>query len=104
MDKSTVLKIIRRFRVALENAEVGVDRIILFGSWATGTAAEGSDIDLVVISRDFSGKDLWQRNEILVEAIYNVFQPIEAVALTPEEWQRGERMVCHFAKNGEDVT
>jgi hypothetical protein len=33
--------------------------------------------------------------------IYEVFQPIEAVAPTPEEWDKGESVVVEYAKNGE---
>ena len=35
------------------------------------------------------------------EAIYEIFAPIEAVALTPDEWDRGDSFVTDFARNGE---
>ena len=103
MDKKTVLEIVARFRKALEESGFCIDRIVLYGSWVTDTALESSDIDLVVISRDFAGKGLWERNEALAAAVYEVFEPIEAVAFTPEEWQRGDSMICHFARNGEVI-
>ena len=49
------------------------------------------------------GKSYWERIEILSDAIYEVFEPIEAVALTNEEWERGERMVVDYAKKGEVI-
>ena len=50
------------FRKALESKGTKIsDNLILFGSYATGTYKEGSDIDVVVISGDFSGKDYWER-------------------------------------------
>lgn len=82
MDKSTVLVVISDFKKALESKSLKVDKIILFGSYATTEFREGSDIDLVVISKDFKDKDYWKRIEILSDAIYEVFEPIEAVALT----------------------
>jgi predicted nucleotidyltransferase len=68
-----------------------------------GANREGSDIDVVVISKDFAGKDYWERTEILSRAIYDVFEPIEAVAVTPEEWDKGESTIVDYAKTGEVV-
>ncbi len=103
MDKKTVLNIISRFKQALETKGVGVERIVLFGSYAAGTYREGSDIDVVVISKDFAGKEYWERVDILSDAIYQVFEPIEAIAMTPEEWDRRDSMIVEFAEKGEVV-
>lgn len=103
MDKGTVLEILSSFRSTLENKGIKVAKLILFGSYATGKYREGSDIDVVVISEGFKGKDYWERTEILSDAIYVIFQPIEAIALTPEEWEGGESVVAEYAKTGEVV-
>ncbi|MBM4030471.1 MAG: nucleotidyltransferase domain-containing protein [Planctomycetes bacterium] len=102
MDKRSVLAIIRRFRHALEKQGVEAPRIILFGSWATGRAHEGSDIDLAVISESFRRKGYWKRIDILTAAVYELFEPIEAVAFTPEEWERGDSLIADFARAGEE--
>ena len=104
MGKKDVLNILLRFKESLERNHIRVDRLILFGSWAKGTQQEGSDIDVVVISQDFEDKDYWARINILSEAIYQVFQPIEAVAMTPQEWDSKESPVCEFASQGEVIT
>ncbi|HPD16762.1 MAG TPA: nucleotidyltransferase domain-containing protein [Planctomycetota bacterium] len=101
MDKRSVLAIIRRFRRALEKRGVEAPRIVLFGSWANGTAHPGSDIDLVVISETFQGKGYWERIDILTDAVYELFEPIEAVAFTPEEWERGDSLIADLARAGE---
>jgi predicted nucleotidyltransferase len=103
MDKNAVLKIIHRFKKAVESRDVMIKQIILFGSFKDGTFREDSDIDLVVISDDFDGMDYWQRIDILSEAIYEVFEPIEAVAITSNEWNRRESLVVDYARNGEVV-
>jgi len=103
VDKEAVLKITRDFAKALESKGIKPQKIILFGSYSTGTQHEGSDIDLVVISDDFAGKDYWERIDILSTAIYTVFAPIEATAMTPQEWESGESRIVDFARNGEVV-
>ncbi len=103
MDKKAVLKILALFRGALESQRIKIDKLILYGSYASGTNREGSDIDVVVISKDFAGKDDWERTEILSRAVYGVFEPIEAVAVTPEEWNKGESAVVECARAGQVI-
>ena len=103
MDKKTVLEIISSFRKAIESKGIKINKLILFGSYATGRYREDSDIDVVVISQDFNDKGYWERIDILSSAIYQVFQPIEAVAMTPEEWERGKSLLVDYAKGGEVV-
>ncbi len=103
MDKKTVLEIISSFRKAIESKGIKTNKLILFGSYATGRYREDSDIDVVVISQDFNDKGYWERIDILSSAIYQVFQPIEAVAMTPEEWERGKSLLVDYAKDGEVV-
>jgi len=103
MEKNAALEVLSRFRKAVESHHIRVDKLILFGSYATGANREASDIDVVVISKDFANKDYWERTEILSDAIYDVFEPIEAVAVTPEEWEKGELGIVGCAKDGEIV-
>ena len=103
MDKAAVLKTISDFEKALKAENITVSKIILFGSYASGHDRPDSDIDLVVISDDFTDKDYWQRIDILSSAVYRVFKPIEAIAMTPQEWQNGDSMITNYAKDGQEV-
>ena len=101
MDKSAVVAIVARLRRGIEARGIRPQKVILYGSYADGTHREGSDIDVVIISDDFAGKGYWERIDILADAIYEIFAPIEAVAMTPEEWERGDSLIAAFARKGE---
>jgi len=101
MGKNDVLAILQKFRLALEEKKVHVERMVLFGSWAKGTQHEGSDIDVVVVSRDFEGKDQWNRIKMIGGAVYKVFAPIQAATVTPHEWDSRSMTICELAKDGE---
>ena len=103
MDKEEALNIIDRYVDALSSLGVRVEKTILFGSYATGTYHEGSDIDIVVISKDFKKMGYWKRIEVLAKALRIVFEPIEATAMTPEEFESGDSMIALFAREGEVV-
>jgi predicted nucleotidyltransferase len=100
MDQESVIEIVKRFKRALESVDIRVEKLILFGSYAAGTAREDSDIDVVVISPRFADKGYWERIEILSDAIYEVFAPIEASAFTPEEWRAGDSLLVDYASDG----
>ena len=89
--------------LAAGDREPGIkpQKIILYGSRAIGSDAVGSAIDVVIISSDFAAKTYWERIDILTDAIYEIFAPIEAVAMSPEEWEDGDSAVVEFARDGE---
>jgi predicted nucleotidyltransferase len=101
MDKSAVIEIINRFRRGIEVRGIKPVKVILYGSFAAGTNREGSDIDVVVISDDFEGMGYWERIDIISDAIYEIFAPLEVVAMTSKEWERGDSIITDFARNGE---
>ena len=82
MDKSAVVKIVDRFHQGIKARGIRPIKLILYGSYASSTNWKESDIDIVVISDDF-------------------IAPIEAVAMTQEEWDHGDLFVIDFARNGE---
>ena len=49
-------------------ARIRLEAVILYGSYAKGTANESSDIDIAVISPDFEGLSTWDRQETIARA------------------------------------
>lgn len=101
MDKTAVIKILARFYKGIEAHGIRPRKVILYGSYASDSNREGSDIDIVVISDDFKNKTYWERIDILADVIYEIFAPIEAIALTQDEWDNEYSFAVDFARNGE---
>jgi predicted nucleotidyltransferase/HEPN domain-containing protein len=86
VERTSELKItIQRFRAELEKMGIRCERILLFGSQANGTAQEGSDIDLFVVSSDWARYNDRERFEILGIAAARILEPIQARGITPDE-------------------
>ena len=104
MDRESVLRTIENFRKALEARNIKVQKIILYGSCARDDYKEGSDIDLIVISKSFSKIGYWERLEVMTDVITELYEPIEAVAMSPEDWKEGDSMFVEYAKSGKVFT
>lgn len=80
-----VEKIIKEYIDALLLLGVKTERVILYGSYAQGKAREDSDIDLIIVSKDFEGKNLRERLETLGIAAIQIMQLVQAQCYTPAE-------------------
>ena len=88
--------IIDQYKSVLATLGIRVERVILYGSYAQGKAGEESDIDLIVISPDFEGKDVRQRLEIMGVASARIMEPVQALGVTTAEIESEE--VSFFIK------
>jgi predicted nucleotidyltransferase len=72
-------------------------RIVLFGSHAAGSAAPGSDVDLLVIA-DVAGEPEIPRRRAR-QLVADSFPPIDIVFCTPEEADNAERARSPFLQS-----
>jgi predicted nucleotidyltransferase len=77
--------IITSYKEALESLGIDVERVILYGSFAKGKQRDDSDIDLVIVSKDFQDMNLRERLEVLGIASIRIMKPVEARGYTLEE-------------------
>lgn len=68
---------------------IRTEQALLFGSQAAGTAHEGSDIDLLIVSPAWAGHSERERLEILGIAAARILEPIQARGATREELESG---------------
>ena len=63
MDREIVI-VLNLWKKSLAEMGVRVSRFVIFGSAATGSRRKHSDVDVVVISDDFAGKNIVERCEL----------------------------------------
>ena len=82
--KDKIMKIIGEF-IKKVKENINVDRLILFGSRARGDFTKESDVDLIIISKDFEGIKFFRRAPQLYR-LWNEPYDIDIVCLTPKEF------------------
>lgn len=89
MGKKKVLDAVKFFKKCLEERRVNVSSVFLFGSQMKGDAGPESDIDLMIVSKDFEGKNIFQRTELTRDAeirtIRKFLVPLDVIDVTPAE-------------------
>ena len=93
---SALFRAIRKYLRALQESGVHIQQVFLYGSHAKNRAHRDSDIDIIVVSENFNGKELLERLRILGRARRNMPEPVEAYGFTPEEVENRERDLSAF--------
>ncbi len=66
MVKTEIEQIILKFLNAIISKGIHIEKVILYGSYASGKAHEDSDIDLAVVSSDFGKAQLHSGVEYMI--------------------------------------
>ncbi len=104
MVKSKVVDAIGFFERCLKEKGIKVTKIILFGSQIGGKTTKESDVDIVIISDDFQGKNIFERARLTKEAeimtLKKFMMPLDIITLTSEEFESGASLVAEYARKG----
>jgi predicted nucleotidyltransferase len=101
-EKHQALESVNRFITTLKKANINVSRIILFGSYATGKANEWSDIDIAIVSNDFSGIP-FNDNKMMIPFLLEVDSRIELHPYRPEDFTEDNLFVRAIIKDGVEI-
>ncbi len=85
-NRAEVIKIVERYAAALQ-ADLILDAVYLFGSYARGDAASDSDIDVLVVSPDFSA-DIIENQMLLLRARRSIDLRIEPHPIRSQELEQ----------------
>ncbi len=94
-------EIIRKF-IALIQKERRLLKVFLYGSYAKGIAGKWSDIDLAVVSPDFS-EDLFEERIKLMKLALGVDDRIEPSPFRPEDFSQNNPLVNEISESGIEI-
>jgi len=88
MDKKTneIIKILKEFKKRIDRI-AKIDRMILFGSRARGDEKKNSDVDIIVVSKEFKNKKSFRRSPPFYLE-WNSEHDTDIICLTPEELEK----------------
>ena len=107
MAESNAIKAIGFMKERLQETGLNIEKIVLLGSQANGEATVESDIDIIVVSRDFCNKDIFKRARLTKEAEISTIRkfmiPFDILTMTPEELESEDSLLSDYAREGEIV-
>jgi predicted nucleotidyltransferase len=84
--KEDLMEKIRKFKEKISE-NIRIDEMLIFGSFARGDMKEDSDIDIILVSRDFSGVKPMKRS-VKLYMLWDLPYPVDFICYTPEEFER----------------
>ena len=104
MVKNRVVWATEFLQQCLKETGLDISKIILFGSQSREEATEESDMDVLIISEDFQGKDVFERANLTKDAeiitTKKFMIPFDIITLTPDEFEDETSPVAEYARKG----
>jgi len=91
MGKKTIKKPINQFLRRIPK-EIHIENVVIFGSQSMNTAMDDSDIDVLVVSKDFVGWDEEKRLDLLYKASRFIIPEIHPWGITPQELKQASEL------------
>lgn len=91
MGKREYLTEIKEFIINLQKSFI-INKVILFGSRATGEAKEDSDFDLIIVSDDFEGVNVFKRAARMYD-YWVIPRSVDFICLTTKEFNALKRKI-----------
>lgn len=86
-----VIKNLKKFKQNL-GKNIHINKVIFFGSRVRGKPHKDSDIDLIIVSKDFKGKKFRYRALGFYE-YWDLDYPVDFLCYTPEEFKKLSKQV-----------
>jgi predicted nucleotidyltransferase len=82
-----IRNIIFRFIGAVTASGIRVEKVVLYGSYASGNIHTSSDLDLAIVSPDF-GKDRFEEGKKLFQLAWRIDPRIEPIPISSESYEK----------------
>jgi predicted nucleotidyltransferase len=87
MVDSEVRRIVNSFVRNLIKEEIKVEKVFLYGSYASGLFHENSDVDLAIISSDF-GKNKFEEGKLLLRIAWRIDPRLNPIPVSTEVFEK----------------
>jgi len=91
MVKKKYLKLSNLLQRLMQERNINVHQIVIFGSHARSDSTPTSDIDIVIVSKDFENKDIFERLELIKgihqKLVEEVNMPFDILYYSVAEWE-----------------
>jgi len=95
-----IIKLIEEFVKLVKEENIAIDKVILFGWYAKGTNREDSDIDLAIVSRDFSEENCIDIMELLLSKANLLKVDIQTIPFSIEEYNSPKEIMEKILNTG----
>jgi len=85
--------------------KINIERVIVFGSRARGDYLADSDVDMIIISKDFEEVPFYERMDKLI-LLWESPLDLEALCYTPKEFEQKKKeigIVAEAVKEGIEI-
>jgi predicted nucleotidyltransferase len=90
-EEDKIMRLLKKFKNDISK-KIKLEQFILFGSRASGEPKEYSDIDLLLISKDFQGQKYHKRSPRLY-LLWDYDYDIDILCLTPDELKKKQKQI-----------
>lgn len=97
-----IVEKLKKFLNMVSNSGLHIERAIIFGSYAKGKAGKWSDIDVALVSKDFTGVRFYDRKK-LNRCLIKIDSRIETHPFRPEDFTRDNLFVDQILKDGIEI-
>ena len=101
LNKRTAEKIVRNYISACEKQNIRFKKVILFGSVVSGNVHEYSDIDIAVVSDQFTGNPV--KDWHLLAPVNIQYSVIEPHLFDSKYFEKGDPFINEIKKTGIEI-
>lgn len=98
-----IMEKVKKFLELVSINGLHIEKAILFGSYIKGTANKWSDIDLALVSKDFTGIGFYDRKKVNPYLI-KTSSMIEIHPFRPEDFKEENIFLSKILKEGKEVS
>jgi predicted nucleotidyltransferase len=101
------LKIRSTLEKLLQEKGIDIGKIVIFGSLIRGDFKKDSDIDIIIVSKDFRDKSIFERVKLTTGIgrglVSRLRMPFDLIYYSDEEWEKENFLIINEAKKKGEV-